>query len=116
MRLRLFILIALAAVIVGCRPRGVLSQHKMRSVIYDLHRADGILQQSGYTYGHDEELNAYYEAVLEKHGVTQAQFDSSLVWYTANPNRFQLIYPKVIQKLEEDVEKAKPADYQEPEE
>ena len=106
----LAIILLIMIAFVGCRPRGVLSQHKMRSVLYDLHRTDGILQQAGYTYGHDEDLNAYYEAVLEKHGVTQAQFDSSLVWYTANPNRFQLIYPKVVQQLEHDVESAKPTD------
>ena len=40
--------------------------------------------------------------VLEKHGITQAQFDSSLVWYTANPQLFDKIYPKVLAAIEEE--------------
>ena len=84
----------------GCRPRGVLSSREMRSVLHDLHRADAILQVAGYNYGHDAALAKYYQQVLEKHGITQAQFDSSLVWYTDHPQRFDKIYPKVVADLE----------------
>ena len=84
----------------GCRPRGVLSSREMRSVLHDLHRADAILQVAGYNYGHDEALAKYYQQVLAKHGITQAQFDSSLVWYTDHPQRFDKIYPKVVADLE----------------
>lgn len=87
----------------GCRPKGVLSSREMRDVLYDLHRADGAIQVAGYNYSHDEELAAYYKSVLDKHGITQAQFDSSLVWYTDNPQRFNKIYPKVVARLEADL-------------
>lgn len=86
--------------LVGCRPHGVLSSKQMRSVLYDLHRADAILQAAGYNYGHDEDVAKYYQAVMDKHGVTQAQFDSSLVWYTNNPQLFDKIYPRVVKELE----------------
>ena len=49
---------------IGCRPRGVLSNREMRNVLYDLHRADGALQVAGYHYSHDQELAAYYKNVL----------------------------------------------------
>lgn len=88
----------------SCRPRGVLSPHEMRDVMYDLHRADGAIQVAGYNYSHDEELAACYKSVLDKHGITQAQFDSSLVWYTDNPQRFNKIYPKVVARLEADLQ------------
>lgn len=91
------------AVMAGCRPKGVLSSREMRDVLYDLHRADGAIQVAGYNYSHDEELAAYYKSVLDKHGITQAQFDSSLVWYTDNPQRFNKIYPKVVARLEADL-------------
>lgn len=93
------LLLALA----GCRPKGVLSSREMRDVLYDLHRADGAIQVSGYNYSHDEELAACYKSVLDKHGITQAQFDSSLVWYTDNPQIFNKIYPKVVARLEADL-------------
>ena len=88
--------------IVGCRPRGILSNREMREVLYDLHRADGAIQVAGYNYSHDQELAGYYKNVLDKHGITQAEFDSSLVWFTDNPQIFNKIYPKVIERLEAD--------------
>ena len=86
----------------GCRPRGILSNREMREVLYDLHRADGAIQVAGYNYSHDQELAGYYKNVLDKHGITQAEFDSSLVWFTDNPQIFNKIYPKVIERLEAD--------------
>ena len=75
---------------------------EMRALLYDLHRTDALLQISGKQYESDEVRDLYYGAVLEKHGVTQAQFDSSLVWYTAHPNLFNKIYPKVLAELKEE--------------
>lgn len=92
-------------VFAGCRPRGVLSSKKMQEVLYELHRTDAILQCWGMDYGHDEAVAKYYEVTLEKLGVTQAEFDSSLVWYTDHPSRFDKIYPKLRARSEE--EKAK---------
>ena len=91
----------------GCRPRGVLSNREMREVLYDLHRADGALQVAGYHYSHDQEVAAYYKNILDKHGITQAEFDSSLVWFTDNPQIFNKIYPKVVERLDADFEKQK---------
>jgi hypothetical protein len=66
---------------------------------------DGAMQVAGYNYGHNEELASYYQSVLNKHGVTQAQFDSSLVWYTDNPQIFNKIYPNVIERLQADFDR-----------
>ena len=90
--------------IVGCRPRYILSNKEMRDVLYDLHRMDGALQVAGYTNGHTQEQAAYYKSVLDKHGVTQSQFDSSLVWFTDNPQIFNKIYPKVVSRLQADMD------------
>jgi hypothetical protein len=76
----------------------------MREVLVDLHKTDALLQLSGLQYGHDEAANIYYAMTLERHGVTQAQFDSSLVWYTAHPQLFDKIYPKVLKDLQEERE------------
>lgn len=96
--------VMVAVAMVGCRPPNVLSNNEMRDVLYDLHRVDGALQVAGYNYGHDEEVAAYYKDVLDDHGITQAEFDSSLVWFTDNPQIFNKIYPRVIDRLEEATE------------
>ena len=76
----------------------------MREVMVDLHKTDALLQVSGLQHGHNEAEDIYYALVLERHGITQAQFDSSLVWYTAHPQLFDKIYPRVLNdlKAEED--------------
>ena len=83
----------------GCRPKGILHSGEMRAILADLHKADGMIQVSGLQFGHDEVMNIYYAQVLEKHHITQAQFDSSIVWYTAHPQLFDKIYPKVMADL-----------------
>ena len=67
------------------RPDEVLSNREMVSLLVDLHCAEGILQVAGYNYGHESDVEQYYQVILDEHGVTQAQFDSSLVWYTEHP-------------------------------
>ena len=104
MRQKLLVVVCVLLVQMGCRPRGVLSNNEMREVLYDLHRADGAIQLAGYNYSHDQEVAGYYKNVLDKHGITQAEFDSSLVWFTDNPQIFNKIYPKVIARLEADLE------------
>ena len=86
----------------ACRPKGILTSRQMRSVLYDLHRAEAVLQVAGYNFGHDEALAKYYQSVLDEHGVSQAQFDSSLVWYTDHPQIFNKIYPKILTRCEQE--------------
>ncbi len=83
------------------RPSSVLSNRKMVNILVDLHTAEGVLQAGGYNYGHDDDVNGYYAVILEQHGVTQAEFDSSIVWYTIHPQFFQRVYPKVVKRLQE---------------
>ena len=101
---QILFLFLLSIVVVGCRPSGVLSPDAMRDILYELHRADGAIQAAGYNYSHDQEVAGYYKNILDKYGITQAEFDSSLVWYTDNPQIFNKIYPKVIARLEADLE------------
>ena len=88
----------------GCRPKGILHSWEMRRVLVDLHKTDALLQVTGKMQSPTEVKSIYYAQVLDKHGITQAQFDSSLVWYTAHPQIFDKIYPKVLNdlKAEED--------------
>ncbi|MCQ2342838.1 MAG: DUF4296 domain-containing protein [Paludibacteraceae bacterium] len=100
----LCLLLLVSLVVTACRPRNVLSARQMEDIFVDLHTMDALIQEAGMNYGHDEEIKGYYQQVLERHGITQAQFDSSLVWYTANPTVFDKIYPKVVARLEQQYE------------
>ena len=103
MKRHLYIVLLVVAVLsTGCRPKGIMHSGKMREVLVDLHKTDALLQMAGQQYIPIEEKNLYYAQVLEKHGITQAQFDSSIVWYTAHPQLFDKIYPRVMAELKDE--------------
>lgn len=92
-------LLSIVLCLPSCRPKGILHSWEMRRVLVDLHKTDALLQITGQLQIPTEDKAIYYAQVLEKHGITQAQFDSSLVWYTAHPQLFDKIYPKVLAEL-----------------
>jgi len=96
----LCIILVCVPLMLSCRGRDVLSSRQMVAVLTDLHRMDGMVQMKSIPRDHGEEEMAYYDAVLASHGVTRAQFDSSLVWYTVHPQRFNKLYPRVLKNLE----------------
>jgi len=81
------------------RPRGVLDQSDMTKILVDMHKTEALLAEKGLSYGSYSSKAPYYNFVLKKYGITQAQFDSSLVWYTKNPKKFGRIYDDVTVQL-----------------
>lgn len=95
------------------RPRGILSKSQMIDVLTDLHLADGTLQTKGLVNANNNQLlDNYYGVVLQKHNITQQQFDSSLVWYTDNPKIFNKIYPKVLDNIQKQIDLLPPDELQ----
>lgn len=77
-----------------------IEKEKMVQIIVDLQMAEA-------TSAFDE-LNLrnaqkypYYNTVCEKHGITRAQLDSALVFYSKDELLFKEIYDKVIDELHE---------------
>ena len=97
---------AAVVLLASCKPQ-VPSQYiqpdDMEDLIYDYHIAQGVAaQQDG---GGDYNRRLAFEVVLKDHGVTQAEFDSSLVYYYTRADRFQEIYKNVQARLNREAEK-----------
>ncbi len=73
------------------RPKGVLSQGKMEDVLYDYHLMQGIIDELPVNE-REEKAQDYINAVFEKHGITEAQFDSSIVYYNRHTKELHEIY------------------------
>lgn len=71
-------------------PSDVLSPKKMEAVLYDYHLAQVMCNDLNGQDRYKREL--YMNYVYEKHHVTRAQVDSSLVWYARNPKELSAIY------------------------
>lgn len=81
------------------RPGNILNQDDMVKFLTDLHKLEGSLTIKSYTSPDSIVDQDYYNALFKKYGITQADFDSSLVWYVHNPKKFTKIYGKVVENL-----------------
>lgn len=79
------------------RPDTVLPDAQMESVLYDYHIAKAMGEEVPYNESYKRIL--YIEAVFKKHGITQADFDTSMVWFARNPEALAKIYERVNQRL-----------------
>lgn len=104
MRRHCIILLCLAAFLIsGCRthrPDGVMSPRAMEDYLYDYHLANALSDKLPYDEKYKRQL--YNNFVLQKHGVTKAIVDTSLVWYTRNPEKLYDIYKRLSSKIEKD--------------
>ena len=73
------------------RPKDVLSRGKMEDVLYDYHLMQGIIDQLP-SEERMEKAQDYINAVYEKHGITEAQFYSSVVYYNRHTKDLYKIY------------------------
>lgn len=98
-------LIAILFFVVGActnRPKEILTPGEMEDVFFELYLVDGAIEQKISMGGAvDTSLMYMYQHVLHDYELSQADFDSSLVWYANRPKQFKRIYENVIQRLEE---------------
>lgn len=81
------------------RPEGVLSDKKMAPVVADLQLAEAYLQSRPQGVETARNKEALIEYVIEKHGLTRAEFDSTMSWYGRNVDEYRNLYDKVNKEL-----------------
>lgn len=94
------LLFILALLIVACAPQlpsDVLSERRMEDVLVDYHLAQGIYETQG---GGEEMRYKLLQSVFKKHRITEAQFDTSMLWYSTNSERLMEIYARVDQRIQ----------------
>lgn len=82
-------------------PSGVLSKGKMTDILYDYHLA---LAMAHMDDNGDKGQNlAYREAVLRKHDVTSAEFDSSMVYYMRHTELLEDVYKDLTDRYNNEI-------------
>lgn len=71
----------------------------MRAVLYDMQIAEALVETDNETYGTSDKRMAVYNGVFAKHQITQAEYDSSLMWYGENMDLYIRIYKMVLQDV-----------------
>lgn len=93
-------------VLAACKP-GTPSRYiqpgDMEDILYDYHIGQAIAQmEDGSLEQRNFDRTVNMAAVLKKHGVTKAEFDSSLVYYYTHADRFQKMYKRIAERLSDE--------------
>ena len=82
------------------RPDGVIAESQMEELLYDYHLARSMGENLPVSDNYKKAL--YIQSVFQKYDVTQAEFDSSMVWYTRHTDILAKIYEKINDRLKEE--------------
>lgn len=100
-------IVLLVIAMIGCTP-SVPSEYiqpgELEDILYDYHVAKAMASEtrSGDAYEENFRKNAYFLAVLKKYDVTEAVFDSSLVYYYSHADHLKKIYDDVKERLNDE--------------
>lgn len=83
----------------GKKPSYVIPREKMMDVLYDIQLAQAIYKNSSSEYESSAKKDALIAGILEKYDISQAELDSSLVWYADNINIYIQINDSVRNRL-----------------
>jgi hypothetical protein len=79
-----FFFIVMGVLISSCqnRPKEVLNRKQMERVLYDVYVAEATIENDYQHFNTPEKKEAYINEVFKEHRITQAQWDTSLSWYS----------------------------------
>lgn len=103
MRWGIFLLAAWC--VCACRGKEMpLDKERFTALLIDMHRVDGTLAVNrGMRGGTDLKNYAYYNELFRKYGITRADFDSCMYYYSAQTQDFSQMYDVIIDSLNREV-------------
>jgi len=97
--IKTLLLAAVAAFVTACKPtvpKEYIQPDDMEDILYDFYVSKAMASR-GDNYGYDRML--YYTATLKKHGVSEAEYDSSLVYYYTHADKLSKIYKSLSERI-----------------
>ena len=82
-RYRYNVVLLLATWLVACSkvPDDILSEKKMQAVQVDMQLAEAMINLDSKAFSDNARKEALYQSIFRKYDITQAEYDSSLIWY-----------------------------------
>jgi hypothetical protein len=73
-------------------PEGIIPEKKMRKVLVDMQLAEVMISMEPQTYRLLADKKALFRSVFDKHQLTEAEYDSSLIWYGKHLDQYLRVY------------------------
>jgi len=100
-RLRIFSILTVICMVASCSrvPKHIISERKMRVVLYDMLLAEAMVETMPDSFPVSDDRQTVFDAVFRKHHITQADYDSSLIWYGKNMDLYIAIHKLVLRDV-----------------
>ena len=85
------------------KPSDVLEPSKLEAVLYDYHLVQSIINDMPSSERYKKDL--FFDYVYDKHKVTKAEFDSSLVYYARYPKELSEVYTNLSERIARDIQR-----------
>ena len=102
---KLSLIPVLLVLLMACKPTvpsKYIQPGDMEDIIYDYHVAQAMAKAERSEGNTSFDQSKYYYAVLKKHGLTKADFDSSMVYYYTHVDYLKEIYKEVNERLSDE--------------
>ena len=83
-------------------PDGVLTRDEMEDVLYDFHIAQALYETREY-HSTESDIIALRANVLRKHGLTQQEWDKTMLYYCQHADEMHQIYLGLVDRVERNV-------------
>ena len=82
------------------RPREVLNRRAMERLMFDIYVAEATMANELNTFTTPEKKEAFIREVFRQHGITQAQWNASLSWYSDRIDIYLQMNDSIIARLQ----------------
>lgn len=102
------VIVLLMTAVLSCSrvPSHVIPPKRMSEVMADLNMADAVVDKNYNDFMSDSARMLLKQSVLDNHGYTVADFDTSMVWYGAHIDKYNDVMDNTVQILEKRLESA----------
>lgn len=100
-----------AAIACSSQPDGVVPEGKMVDLMTDVYRAEALADINYSQFHTDTARTLLKQAVFDRYGITQEEFDSTMMWYGIHLDKYLEINEKVTERLERMAEAAQSSPY-----
>lgn len=84
-------------------PDHIISEKRMQDIVVDMYLAESIIASDYKKYNNDSIKQVLFKSVFAKHQITQADYDSSLVWYAKNLEIYLQVYDRAKLDVEQQI-------------